>query len=50
MLPATIAEQPSICLPIGDDEPVGLLVDGRPGDDEDLLAIALAVGRALSSP
>jgi Asp-tRNA(Asn)/Glu-tRNA(Gln) amidotransferase A subunit family amidase len=47
MLPATIAAQPSICLPIGDEIPVGLLLDGRPGEDERLLALALAAERAL---
>jgi indoleacetamide hydrolase len=44
MLPATIAAQPSVCLPIGGaGPPVGLLLDARPGDDEALLALALAV-------
>lgn len=49
MLPATFAEQPSICLPIGSDVPVGLLLDGRPGHDERLLSLALAFERHLAA-
>jgi mandelamide amidase len=48
MLPATIVEQPSICLPIGGKIPVGLLLDGRPGEDEQLLALALAVEHVVA--
>ena len=48
MLPATIAAQPSICLPIGEEEPVGLLLDGRPGEDGELLALALAAELVVS--
>jgi Asp-tRNA(Asn)/Glu-tRNA(Gln) amidotransferase A subunit family amidase len=49
MLPATIAEQPSICLPIGGEPeaPVGLLLDGKPGEDERLLSLALAVEQVV---
>jgi mandelamide amidase len=47
MLPATIAEQPSICLATGGTPPVGVLLDGRPGEDEELLKLALAVESAL---
>jgi indoleacetamide hydrolase len=44
MLPATIVAGPSVCLPVGGDgPPVGLLLDARPGNDERLLALALAV-------
>jgi Asp-tRNA(Asn)/Glu-tRNA(Gln) amidotransferase A subunit family amidase len=48
MLPATIARQPSACLPIGDDVGVGLLLDGRPGEDERLLALARAAEAVLA--
>jgi mandelamide amidase len=47
MLPATMAAQPSICIPIGANEPVGLLLDGRPGEDRELLALALAAEPSL---
>ncbi len=50
MLAATIAAQPSICLPIGGATPVGLLLDGRPGEDEALLSLALAVSRLWERP
>jgi mandelamide amidase len=48
MLPATITRQPSISLPIGGVTPAGLLLDGRPDEDEQLLALALAVESVLT--
>lgn len=44
-LPASCAALPSVCLPVPVPAaaPVGLLLDGRHGEDERLLSIALAV-------
>lgn len=50
--PGSNAGLPGISLPIGFDRdglPIGLELDARPGDDDRLLMIALAVEKALAS-
>lgn len=51
--PSTIVASPSISLPAGHNDqglPVGLTLDGRPGDDLHLLSLASEVESLLGSP